>query len=453
MLWERENHFSPPFFKGIWEKLRMGGSVLVRIDHLKEMAEKCVRCGICQSVCPVFAEVQKEGAVARGKVTLVKKLLERGIQYSPKLSTYVLQCLGCGACSENCPNGVKAEELILAVRALMVQKNGLSLPKWLIFRMVFKSVHLLPMLLKTGSLLQGFLLRKISKESGLRLRFSLPYLDKERFIPSIATPFFLDRFPKETQGEEKGKRIGLFSGCSINYLFPSIGDTTVRLLTRNRYAVVFPKSQTCFGLPAYGSGDLLTARALARKNVEAFARMDVDQIIVPCASCFYFLKEGYLKLFPNDEKVKAFSQKIVEPSTFFLGLMGDSEKGKMPQSQDRSRRVTYHDPCHLRRGMKIYQEPRRLLQSLPGIELLEMKQASRCCGMAGSFNFIYYNLSKKILDHKLDDIESTNVDAVVTSCMGCMIQLRDGVHQREMGTEVVHLVEILERAMDTPSMK
>jgi glycolate oxidase iron-sulfur subunit len=178
--------------------------------------------------------------------------------------------------------------------------------------------------------------------------------------------------------------------------------------------------------------------------MEVLAHSDTDQIMVPCGSCFYFLKEGYLKLFPEDEKVKAFTQKIVEPSVFFLKEKAGADVVKRLQAKHRPRRLTYHDPCHLRRGLKIFQEPRKLLSSLPGVDLVEMKRPDRCCGMAGSFNFIYYDLSKKILKHKLDDIEATEAEAVVTSCMGCLIQLQDGVHQRSMGTKAVHLMEILE---------
>jgi glycolate oxidase iron-sulfur subunit len=416
------------------------------LSSLKDIAEKCVRCGICQSVCPVFAEIQREAAVARGKVSLIRKILSEEAGYSQKMSTYLLQCLGCGACSENCPNGVRADELILAARALMVEKKGLSLPKLLILRKILNSVYLLPMLLKTGSLLQGLILKKIPKESGLHLRFSLPYLNKDRLIPSIATPFFLDRYPNEMGAEDTQKRIGLFSGCSINYLFPSIGESTLRLLTRNHFSVILPKEQTCCGLPAYGSGDIETAKSLAQKNIKVFAHSDIDQIIVPCASCFYFLKEGYLKLFPSDEEVKSFCQKIVEPSTFFLGLVEPPPQGDHPLDSDKKFRVTFHDPCHLRRGMKIFQEPRRLLQSLPGVEFAEMKRPDRCCGMGGSFNLIYYNLSKKILRHKLDDIEATKADYVVTTCMGCMIQLQDGLHQRKMKTKAIHFVDLLDEA-------
>lgn len=421
------------------------------LGPLKEIAEKCVRCGLCQSVCPVFAELQKETAVARGKVSLLRKVFSNGADYSGRLSTHLLQCLGCGACTEGCPNGVKADELILAARAVMVERKGLSLPKWLILRKILNSVYLLPMLLKTGSLFQGLIFKRVPRESGLHLRFSLPYLDRDRLIPPLCNSSFLSRHGERIDGTKEQKKVGLFAGCSINYLFPEIGESTLRLLHRYQFSAGLPKDQSCCGLPAYGSGDLETARSLARRNIEAFRSLTLSQIIVPCASCYYFLKEGYLKLFPGDEGVKSFTEKVVEPSTFFLDLVDSSPGGCRFPDENRKSRLTYHDPCHLRRGMKIYQEPRRLLQRLPEVEFVEMKQPNRCCGMGGSFNFIYYDLSKKILQRKLDDIDATKAEVVATSCMGCMIQLRDGIHGRKMGTQVVHLVEMLDRALNTPA--
>ena len=423
------------------------------LGPLKEIAEKCVRCGLCQSVCPVFAELQKETAVARGKVSLMRKVFSGSQGYSEKLSTHLLQCLGCGACTEGCPNGVKADELILAARALMVERRGLSFPKWLILRKILNSVYLLPMLLKTGSLFQGLVFKKVPRESGLHLRFSLPYLDRDRLIPALANPSFLSRHARRDDSMNEPKRVGLFAGCSINYLFPEIGESTLRLLHRYQFSARLPKGQSCCGLPAYGSGDLETAKSLARRNMEAFRSLNVSQVVVPCASCYYFLKEGYLKLFPGDEEVRSFTEKIVEPSTFFLSLVDASFTARHSPGGNKRFRLTYHDPCHLRRGMKVYQEPRRLLQRLPEVEFVEMKQPNRCCGMGGSFNFIYYDLSRKILQRKLDDIETTKAEFVATSCMGCMIQLKDGIHGRKMGTQVVHLVEVLEKAMNTPALQ
>ncbi len=426
---------------------------MIDLGPLKEIAEKCVRCGLCQSVCPVFTELQKETAVARGKLSLMRKVFSGSAGYSEKLSTHLLQCLGCGACAESCPNGVKADELILAARALMVEHKGLSFPKWLILRKILNSVYLLPMLLKTGSLFQGLVFKKVPRESGLHLRFSLPYLNRDRLIPSLSNPSFLSQHAETSDSRNEQKKVGLFAGCSINYLFPEIGESTLRLLHRYQISARFPKGQSCCGLPAYGSGDLETARSLARRNMEAFSSLELSQIVVPCASCFYFLKEGYPKLFAGDENVKSFTEKIVEPSTFFLNLVDGSTARHRSPGENRKSRLTYHDPCHLRRRMNIYQEPRRLLQHLPEVEFVEMKQPNRCCGMGGSFNFVYYDLSRKILQRKLDDIEATKAEFVVTSCMGCMIQLRDGIHGRKMGTRVIHLVEVLEKALNPSALQ
>lgn len=411
--------------------------------QLNEIAQKCVRCGICQSVCPVFAEIQKESAVARGKVSLIRKRLAGELEWSRLLSTYVFQCLGCGACSENCPNGVKADELILASRALLVEGKGLSLPKWVAFRTILRSPFLLRRLLEAGSLLSGFLFKKIPEESGLRLRFSLPYLDKERWIPPIANPFFFRRFDETMTLPGTDKKVGLFIGCTIQYLFPSIGEGALRLLGRSGYGVEVPRDQACCGLPAFGSGDLETAKALAARNMKAFESLSVDRILVPCGSCFYFLKEGYPRLVPRDPKVKAFSEKVTEPSLFFDPVNLRQRRMGAPGPQ-RTIRLTYHDPCHLRRGMKIYQEPRRLLRSVPGVELVEMKEPNRCCGMAGSFNLVYYDLSRRILEKKVRDIDATGADGVVTSCMGCLIQLKDGLSYTKGKIKALHLIEALE---------
>ena len=418
---------------------------MIALESLKEEAEKCTRCGACQIVCPVFAELQRETAVARGKISLIRGLSTGQIGISRRLSLYHLQCLGCGACVENCANDVRVDELVLAMRAYAIQKKGLSIQKKLILRGILNSVYLLPLLLKAGSLLQGMVFRKVPKESGLHLRFSLPYLDRRRLIPSIQTPFFLEKYPQLIRPQGEGKTV-VFIGCSINYLFPSVGESTLGLLGRCGLSAFLPKKQTCCGLPAYGSGDLQTARSLALRNMDAFQEVDFDHLLVPCASCFYFIKHCYPKLFPDDERAKAFSKKVVEPSIFFSPLINFSNNSR-GRSGDKLR-LTYHDPCHLRRGMRIYQEPRRLLQSIPQIEFVEMERADRCCGMGGSFNFIFYDLSRKILQVKLDSIKKARVDAVVTSCMGCMIQLRDGISQRNMKLPIRHLVEVLDRFTD-----
>ncbi|MCX5907536.1 MAG: (Fe-S)-binding protein, partial [Deltaproteobacteria bacterium] len=171
-----------------------------------------------------------------------------------------------------------------------------------------------------------------------------------------------------------------------------------------------------------------------------------DQIIAPCASCASMLKLDYPLLFeegnPFRERVLAFSAKVSDASKFLAGVI---PKGS---GEDRGKkvRVTYHDPCHLRRKLGIFKEPRDLLQSIPGVEYVEMQEANRCCGQGGSFNIANYDLSLNILDHKMKAIEDTGASIVATACSGCLLQLMDGVHQKGLKVDVRHLLEMFDQA-------
>jgi glycolate oxidase iron-sulfur subunit len=227
-----------------------------------------------------------------------------------------------------------------------------------------------------------------------------------------------------------------------------VAKAALDLFLRNGISVYIPENQRCCGLPAFGSGDEETPRSLARKNVESFARENLDHIIAPCASCAAMLKLDYPLLFgeadPFHAQALAFSQKVSDSSGFLSQLpglkMNDDGQGK------KVLRVTYHDPCHLRRKLGIFQEPRDLLKRIPGLEYVEMRDANRCCGQGGSFNILNYDLSLKILDHKTQAVEDSGADIVTTTCSGCMLQLMDGLHQAGMKKEVCHLVEMADRA-------
>jgi glycolate oxidase iron-sulfur subunit len=276
----------------------------------------------------------------------------------------------------------------------------------------------------------------------------LPALDKRRLIPSLAHDFFLDSHSGLIRAEKETLRAGLFVGCVSNYLFPLISQTTLDLLIRNGISVYIPKEQKCCGLPAFGSGDEETPRSLARKNIEAFSEEGLEEIVAPCASCASMLKLDYPSLFdesdPFRSQVLAFSAKVTDASQFLGKILNRRPRGN---GQGRKTvRVTYHDPCHLRRKLGIFQEPRSLLKSTPGLEYVEMPEANRCCGQGGSFNIANYDLSLKILDKKIKAVEESGADVVTTSCSGCLLQLMDGLHQQGLKKEVRHLVEMIDQA-------
>ena len=408
---------------------------------LGEDLYRCVKCGSCRSVCPVFAELERESSVARGKLALIEEIADGNLEVEKRFEDIISLCLGCSACEENCSNGVRAVEIIMAAREALVNAKGMSLPKRTVLRRFLNTTRLMPALLKTGSLLQGLFLKRIPGESGLHLRFSLPYLDKKRFIPPLAKKFFLEKHGgKEIKAEREVERVGYFVGCVANYLFPSIGEATLKLLKDRGTSIMALDKQGCCGLPAYGVGDMQTFRELALRNIKSIEKSGLNKIIVSCSSCAFAFKKLYPMIFPNDERVNKISTKIVEISQYLNAL----PQAKSDQSQATKKiKVTYHDPCHLNRELGIKSEPREILKTIPGIEFVEMSNPSRCCGSGGSFNLSHYDLSLKILDRKMDDIKSIGADIVVTNCSGCMLQLKDGAHQKGMKVEVLHLAEAI----------
>jgi glycolate oxidase iron-sulfur subunit len=193
-----------------------------------------------------------------------------------------------------------------------------------------------------------------------------------------------------------------------------------------------------------GYGEIEEARKLARHNIDAFSSSGVEVIVTDCASCGSFLR-GYHTLLKEDpeyaEKALAFSEKIQDISEF----LAQSISLRQDLGEIRGR-VTYHDPCHLVRAQNVADQPRQLLNLIPGLELVEMKEADLCCGGAGSYNLTHYETSMKILDRKMTNIAATGADLIATGCPGCQMQLRLGVKRKGLGARVVHPIELLDQA-------
>jgi len=417
------------------------------MTEVLEEARQCVKCGNCMAQCPIYLETLEEPLVARGKLGLIEAVGEEESEFTRRFNKILSQCLLCGTCAENCPNGVRADEIIREARSLLVKERGLSLPKKAFFKYLLDSEHLMDLILKGGASLQHLFLKKIPEESGLRLRFPVPVLDQRRFIPPLATDPFSDLHSGWVRAEKETMRVGLFVGCVSNYLFPQISRSALDLFLRHGVSVYTPESQRCCGLLAFGSGDEETPLSLARKNIEAFAEEGLEKIIAPCASCASMLKLDYPLLFDESDPFRAralaFSSKVADASQFLAPILGQRSAGN---GAGKVMRITYHDPCHLRRKLGIFREPRDLLKALPGLEYVEMSEANRCCGQGGSFNIVNYDLSLKILGRKIQAIEETGADIVASACSGCLLQLMDGLHQQGLKKEVRHLVEMFDQA-------
>jgi glycolate oxidase iron-sulfur subunit len=414
---------------------------------LIQEAEKCSRCGACATHCPVFRELQRETYSSRGKTEVAKALLEGTLPYSEYTEDLFNKCLLCLTCKANCPAGVDQGKLVLGIRAELARRRGLPLSKKIAFKYLLKNRSLFEKALKTFSYLQMFAPPK--GDGQLRhLPFFLSAFGKGRLIPDLSKTPLRKEFPEvipPSQGPAK-MRVGFFSGCFIDFVDPAIGRSLIRVLGRHGVEVIFPKKQTCCGIPVFMSGDLENGLDLLKINLEAFAPYEMDAVIVGCATCGTALKESYKILVEGEsrewkDRVDAFSARVMDISEFL------TQKIQLTKAERKSiQKVTYHDPCHLNRSQGITAQPRQVLKNLSGVTLVEMRDPQRCCGGGGSFSFYNYDLSKQISQKKVEDIKATEASVVVTGCPGCMLQLKDQLGQKGSPVEVKHLIQVVDEA-------
>lgn len=418
-------------------------SVYDSLDSINEELHKCMKCGNCMAVCPIYKETRQEVGVARGKISLTEYILSGEIEMTKGMADRFSLCTTCMACNNNCPCGVRFDKIILAARAESVRKKGLHPVKKIAFT-ALKMQRMFDFGMKAGSIFQGVALKNIpSRHSKLaRMRVDVG-IGKEKVFPMLSKKTLRSEFPEVIKVKNPKMRVGFFTGCMINYFYTDIGRAVVEVLRENNIEVVIPKSQACCGIPASVNGDVASARALAKRNLRAFEKMGADALVVACSSGGTAWKHVYGELLENDHGLKALADKWAKKSYDISEFLIHQVPFKKEGLGRVARKVTYHEPCHLNRGQGISKEPREILKSIPGVELIEMKEPGRCCGMAGSFSLVHPDLSVQISDRKTADIQTTNTDTVATGCPACRLQLQSGVENAGFDREVLHTVQIL----------
>jgi glycolate oxidase iron-sulfur subunit len=409
---------------------------------------QCMKCGYCTFFCPIYQEEPVEASVARGKHTLIKELLDGKADYSEKFEELLGKCTLCMNCSEHCLFKVKTASVILGVRADKANYQGIRFPYNIVFHWLLPHRTIFGRVLRVASWFQKIFLPRT--EGTIRhLSFFLSALGKGRNIPSIAPKFLRQIVPavsKPPLGVETKMRVGFFSGCMTEFVYPDLGKKIINFLTKKGVEVVLPEGQGCCGAPAYlGAGDFATGRRLADTNIKAFA--DVDYIITGCATCTSALKDYEKFLTDTPERTESygkFSEKVKDISQFLVDVLKLPSSSYRVSPELKGLKVTWHDPCHLIRYLGIKEEPRQIIKSLDGLQYEEMIRADWCCGMAGTFSISYYDLSKKIAERKMETIKRSGADIVVTSCPGCIIQLTDNIVRNKMPQKVMHIIELFE---------
>ncbi len=394
--------------------------------------DACARCGSCSVVCPVYGVTGRESLTARGKLHLLTTALAE--KPSSAYRDIFARCLLCGACEEKCPRRLPLTTMFHHARARFPFLGGKHpLGKYLVRRLL-QHRNLLAGLVRTGVNLKR--LELLPKSSGLRLKLGL--LED---VAAVAGAKYMPQLPegRMSRSDAAGGGVFYFTGCLARYLQPSIFRDICSLVTSAKTSIIeAPGSQQCCGLAAYAAGDRVTARRLAKANINAFAGTQ-GPIITSCASCFSQLC-SYPELLAGEERwhepARSFSRRVVEISSWLpVGIGEVAAKNPL--------RVFYHDPCHLRFRHRLTTPPRQLLDGIGGVIRLELADGPQCCGQGGLFHLGYPRLSTEIfsdLFHRVADLEP---DLVVTTCSGCLMQWRMETQRRRSPMGVMHLGSLL----------
>lgn len=412
----------------------------------RTLIKQCVHCGLCLSACPTYKILGSELDSPRGRVFQARAVQERRISLTDSnFRLHIDRCLNCRACETACPSGVQYGQILEATRsALPPASLTEGLLKRIIFGHVFTSAAMLNAMGLGARLYQKSGLQRLTRSSGLLDKLPGHVGKLEALLPPFQGGVIQKPLPATVppRGTKRG-RLALITGCVQHQFFRETNAATARVLARNGYEVIVPANQVCCGALHTHGGERDLARDLARRNIATFERTDADAYIINAAGCGSTLKE-YDHLLAHDpawvERARAFRDRTRDVNEFLASIDLNREFGEI------RKRATYQDACHLAHGQRITQQPRDLIRSIPGLELIEMVEADTCCGSAGIYNVTQYELSMRLLNRKLDHLEATGAEMLVASNPGCIIQLLYGVRQRGLAIEVIHPVDLLDRA-------
>ena len=380
-------------------------------EPMAAAVQACVHCGFCLAACPTYRELGQEMDTPRGRIVLMKQVLEGSLPLESAIP-HVDRCLGCLACEPACPSGVAYRDLLSPFRALAEPKRrrplldrirralvSATLPHPGRFRWAIRFARL-------GKAFQSLLPKSFRPMLQLLPAQLPPRQEWPEITPSIG---------------ERRARVALLLGCAQQVIEPDINTATIEVLARNGVEVLVPRGQGCCGALAWHVGDLHSAQAFARQNLRAFPN-DVDAIVTNAAGCGSGLHEYHLILAgtADAQAAETFRHRVVDVSAFLQQL---GTVAALRQNHPRQR-IAYHDACHLANAQGVRQEPRALLRSIPGVELVELPDAHLCCGSAGTYNLDQPTIAGHLGDAKANAILSVNASVVATGNIGCLTQLR-----------------------------
>lgn len=406
----------------------------------------CVHCGLCLPACPTYRQLGNENDSPRGRIYLMRGLVEGKLDINEAFISHIDLCLGCRGCETVCPSGVPYGHLLEAARYEVANaKLARGSSSEALLRFLLNRIFTRNWLLRTGMALSRWF-----RDSGLaraafranvlpdRIRFALALLLASR------SPLRNARRTRLVEPAPDGAaRVALLKGCVMPGLFRETNRATERVLARNGCELVDAEAQACCGALHSHAGQTDVARQLARINIAAFFNAGADRIIVNAAGCGAAMKEYHVLLADDPlfaERAREFSSKVRDISEYLM------ETGLRQPGGRVERRVAYDTPCHLIHAQRIAQAPIDLLRAVPGVTLVGLRGSESCCGGAGIYNLQHPELSNQILSEKIASIRESGADTVASANPGCIMQIGAGVLLSGLNVDVVHPIELLDAA-------
>ena len=409
-------------------------------DPKFKQALQCIRCGSCLNVCPIFRLVGGHvfGSIYTGGIGTILTAWFDELKKSEEIQGL---CIQCGNCTQVCPGKLDIPEMILEIRRRLVLEKGQPLVQRAIFSVV-NNRKLFHGMLRAASIAgKPFTSGKFIRH----LPLFLSDLTDGRSLPAIAEKPFRDIFPTIVQPKAKEKAV-FYAGCLIDFAYPETGVALVKLLNKAGIEVAFPEEQTCCGAPALYNGAYEVAAQNAVDNIKVLLEEEAQYVVSACPTCTVALAHEFGKTLETLgetqwlAKAKELADKTVDLSTLVKRLV---DEGRLSFKEgEELGKITYHDSCHLKRTLKVSEEPRELLQKA-GYEMAEMFECDMCCGMGGSYSMKLPEISAPILQRKLSNIKETGAPVVAMDCPGCVMQIRGGFDQDGAAVRVKHTAELL----------
>jgi glycolate oxidase iron-sulfur subunit len=402
------------------------------VNELRDDMARCTRCGDCREVCPVFALTRVETDVARGRVLRLEAAVARE-RFTAADRDALSRCLLCGRCTEVCKAQLDLPRLMQAAKVQAGAARGLS---DILTGATLADAARLNRAARGYRQLARWLGRATPDGSGLRLRFSMPYVEADRLLPQPPPVSYLERHAgRPAKGRAK---IALFAGCGAGRLFEGVATAVDAVLAELELQAAVP-DQACCGLPAWGIGADDAARRVAAAWVEAFSGDDFEAILSPCASCTAHLQQTLPTMLAGTPLATQAGTLAATVEDFFAWL------ARRPVSFDLAGvRVALHVPCHARRGVRDGEAVRRVLVDA-GAELVQLPPAleRQCCGMGGTFGVRHPHDSRAIGLPKVRAMLDAAPHVIVTTCTGCVLQLRDLVAFLGAPVAVKHAIKLV----------